>query len=175
MKFFLDTEFVARGQLLLPISIGIVSEGGDEYYVEVNSPWKQYASPWIMDNVGIHLKGRAVSPVVIEGEVKEFLTCAAVDEPLEFWAYWAAYDWVIFCEVMGGLLGLPENISPWVRDLAWLASSEEINGLGIENKKPHHALYDARQLRKQHAALEKRTRQQSKDGFFGEVLKNVLR
>lgn len=154
MKFFLDTEFSDKGRVLHPISIGIVAEDGREFYSEVFSLWRQDSpDPWIVENVGKYLDAdrQALAREDVGAKLREFIG----DEPAEFWAYWSAYDWVVFCQVMGGLMNLPKNVSPWVRDLAWLDPTlERIRALKVYNEKPHHALYDARELREQFARLQ---------------------
>lgn len=35
----------------------------------------------------------------------------------EFWAYFAAYDWVVFCWIWGGMMDLPDNFPRYCRDL----------------------------------------------------------
>jgi hypothetical protein len=150
MKFFLDTEFSDTGRVVHPISIGIVADDGREYYAEIASAWRTGADPWIVENVGKHLGLPTLFPTEAAKEIAEFIG----NEPAEFWAYWAAYDWVVFCQVFGGLMKLPKNVSPWIRDLAWLDPSlERIRALKVNNPKPHHALYDARELREQYARL----------------------
>lgn len=153
MKFFLDTEFWDDGSRVWPISIGIVSEDGREYYAECNEgTGEARKADWIKDHVTPHLfpPGIAKLNAEIASEIKEFIG----GEPAEFWAYWASYDWVVLCQIHGGLMNLPRNVSPWVRDLAWLDPTlERIRALKIHNPKPHHALYDARELRAQYQAI----------------------
>lgn len=150
MKYFLDTEFSDTGSVVHPISIGIVNENGDEYYTEISSPWRDTADPWILDNVGRYMgQMSARAPSYVRDDIIDYLG----DEPAEFWAYWASYDWVVFCQLMGGLMKLPKHVSPWVRDLAWLAPIEQIRALNVENRFPHHAMHDAFELREQYRRL----------------------
>jgi 3' exoribonuclease, RNase T-like len=153
LKFFLDTEFWDDGSRVWPISIGIVREDGREYYAECNEgTGMARQAEWIHDHVTPHLLPPTAAKLSghIADEVRRFVG----DTPAEFWAYWAAYDWVVFCQLMGGLLKLPKNISPWVRDLAWLDPSlHRIRALKVHNPKPHHALYDARELCEQYMRL----------------------
>lgn len=151
MKYFLDTEFFDDGTTVHPISIGIVREDGKEIYIEIQSAWRNNCDKWILENVAIHLEsahGMEKQQAAIA--IKEFIG----SDPAEFWAYWSAYDWVVMCQVFGGLMKLPKNVSPWIRDLAWLDPSlEKIRALKINNPRPHHALSDARELRDQYLAL----------------------
>jgi hypothetical protein len=177
MKYFLDTEFFDDSVTVHPISIGIVAEDGRELYVQIDSNWRDTADSWILDHVAIHLGPNVdLRPRDAAEDIRYFVG----DDPAEFWAYWAAYDWVVFCQVMGGLMKLPKNISPWVRDLAWLDPSlqhknispwvrdlawldpslQHIRALPVENPKPHHALFDARELREQYRLLQAKLRAQ---------------
>jgi hypothetical protein len=151
MKFFLDTEFSDTGLQVHPISIGIVREDGREWYGEIQSLWRLDCDPWILRNVAPHLESaHGMDRKQASIAIREFIG----DEPAEFWAYWAAYDWVVFCQVMGGLMTLPKNVSPWIRDLAWLDPTlARIRALEVVNPKPHHALFDARELREQYRLL----------------------
>lgn len=153
MKFFLDTEFLAEGHLLIPISIGIVSEDGREYYAECNEGvGMARKAEWIREHVTPHLMAPSAAKLnsQIAHEIKEYIGTTRA----EFWAYFAAYDWVVFCQLMGGLLALPPNVCSWIFDLAWLDPSlKRIRALNIHNPKRHHALYDARELREQYRLL----------------------
>lgn len=154
MKYFLDTEFWDDGSRVWPISVGIVAEDGREYYAECNEGvGAARNAEWIRDHVKPHLAPPGLT-AKLNSEIAADITEFIGDAPAEFWAYWAAYDWVVFCQVMGGLMELPKNVSPWIRDLAWLDPSlERIRALKIHNPKPHHALHDARELRDQYDAL----------------------
>lgn len=39
------------------------------------------------------------------------------DKPIEFYAYYADYDWVLFCSLFGRMLNLPENFPMYCIDL----------------------------------------------------------
>jgi len=53
MKYFLDTEFIENGPEFPVkfISIGIISEEGEEYYAVSNEFHKNEASEWVKENV----------------------------------------------------------------------------------------------------------------------------
>lgn len=148
---FFDTEFVEAGMSIYPVSIGMVRLDGHTFYSEIESPWREHASEWIMQNVAPHLTGELVRT---PAEVREALIDFVGEQPTEFWAYFAAYDWVVLCQLMGRLVELPENWSRFVRDLAWLdPTRERIHKLKVKNPKPHHALYDAVELRERFLKL----------------------
>lgn len=73
----------------------------------------------------------------------------ALFEGIEFWAYYADYDWVVFCSLFGRMIDLPKGLPMYCRDIKQLM--DEI-GLGVEWKRSHcpdpkgehNALVDAR-------------------------------
>ena len=73
-----------------------------------------------------------------------------------FWAYFAAYDWALFCWMMGGMLTMPREFPHYCNDLM-----QEVNRLGFSrinfpaNEAHHHALADAKWNRKLHQLLQK--------------------
>ena len=75
---------------------------------------------------------------------------------VEIWADVLAWDWVLFCELFGGGLGLPQQIHYIPRDLSTLlvlkgidpdTSREELGKMEYDYPQlklsKHHALYDA--------------------------------
>lgn len=67
----------------------------------------------------------------------------------EFWAYYADYDWVVFCSLFGRMIDLPKGFPMYCRDIKQLMDE---TGLGVEWKRSHcpdpkgehNALVDAR-------------------------------
>jgi hypothetical protein len=66
----------------------------------------------------------------------------------EFWAYYADYDWVVFCQLFGTMMDLPDGFPMYCRDI-----KQEVDRLGLNNmdlpapegqESEHHALHDAR-------------------------------
>jgi hypothetical protein len=62
----------------------------------------------------------------------------------EFWAYYADYDWVVFCQLFGTMMDLPEGFPMYCRDV-----KQECDRLGNpelpkQGKGEHNALADAR-------------------------------
>ena len=62
MKYWLDTEFIARPYTIDLISIGIVAESGREFYAESNETDWSKASPWTLENVRPQLDGKGHEP-----------------------------------------------------------------------------------------------------------------
>jgi hypothetical protein len=133
VRYFLDTEFQERGHLLLPISVGIVAEDGREFYAECAEFISGQASRWVRDNVLPKLTG----PAMLRPEMQAALTEFVTGDP-EFWAYYASYDWVVLCQIMGGLMNLPAGWPKHINDILWLGETRE------QSRPDHHALRDAR-------------------------------
>lgn len=144
MKYFLDTEFNETGGEKRPtidlISIGIVSETGRDYYAESSEFDAKACNPWVQENVLPKLRGEGKPRQIIMQEIIQFIG----DDKPEFWAYYADYDWVVFCWLFGPMVGLPENFPKLCMDLQqwWIQ-------LGRPDVKPpdppgeHDALIDA--------------------------------
>ena len=149
MRFFLDTEFIETGALhpIMPISIALVSEDGDEYYAEfTNVDWER-AGEWVITNVKPYLRGGNClkDRQIIANEIKEF-----VGESPEFWAYFADYDWVLMCQLYGRMVELPKTWPFFCLDIKqymWHfgVTKEQME---IPNLQEHDALADARWNRK---------------------------
>lgn len=147
MRYFFDTEFYERGHLhpIQLISLGIVAEDGRQFYVENAdvdlaslSDWlKQNVVPYLREKDALVLPHAEIGPAVVKfvgGDVRP-----------EFWAYFADYDWVLFCQLFGSMINMPESFPHFCRDLQqekWRLGCEKpvIEGCGPA----HNALADAR-------------------------------
>lgn len=146
MKYFIDTEFNERPGLLELISIGIVDEYGNEFYA-VSNEWKRRnCNDWVANNVLPYLEvdfSRWQSIAEIREGIVDF-----VDGSPEFWAYFADYDWVLFCWIFGRMIDLPNHFPMYCRDL-----KQEMDRLGVDrsqlppNYEIHNALEDAKWIR----------------------------
>lgn len=151
MIYFYDTEFRERGDRLQFISIGIVAADGREFYAV-----DQYATSshtdhvWLSENVVPRLqpKRHPVWRGQTQIEIARDLGLFIGDDRPEFWAYYGAHDWVVLCNLMGNMTGLPAGW-PWLaRDLR-----VELDRCGLEHVKDegrddeHNALADARWVR----------------------------
>jgi hypothetical protein len=164
MKYFFDTEFIEDGKTIDLISIGIVAEDGREYYACNDECDLSKASDWVRKNVIVHLpskhhginpRNHNVSPSVrqdiltwkiretIAAEITSF--CLQTDKEIEFWAYYASYDWVAICQLWGRMLDLPESFPMYCRDLKQEADRLSVDlSKEIPTENEHHALADAR-------------------------------
>lgn len=145
MRIFFDTEFIEDGKTIDLISIGMVREDGAALYMENKECKLWLANDWVKENVIPHLTGEndAWDRVQIATAVKNFVG----DRP-EFWAYYAAYDWVALCQLYGTMMRLPKGWPMYCRDFKqWLdehGNPELEKHRGVE----HNALDDALWLKR---------------------------
>lgn len=132
MRYYLDTEFIENGATIDLISIGIHCEDGREFYVLNNDCDHSKASGWVKDNVLIHLPekanrrniassnvdlfGKYASHARIATEVINFCNPEIYGKP-DFWAYYADYDWVVFCQLFGTMMDLPKGFPMYCHDI----------------------------------------------------------
>jgi len=136
MKYFFDTEFHEYKRdgvnTIELISIGIVAEDGREYYAESSDFDMEAAknNQWLKENVIDRLwsrqadkapfnrwirdggKGGLLHESEIAGDIVRFVG----DDP-QFYAYYADYDWVVFCWLFGRMIDLPKGFPMYCRDL----------------------------------------------------------
>ena len=55
MKYWIDTEFIAKPFTLDLVSIGLVAEDGREFYAESSEVDWSKASPWMLKNVRLDI------------------------------------------------------------------------------------------------------------------------
>ena len=174
MKYFIDTEFKEQPNTIDLISIGIVCEDGSELYainkdVNLKSVWKD---EWLKDNVLLQIykdkihgdmrnrfrftyrtmkmifreSGRTISE--IRYDILGFMNYM-MNQPIEFYGYYADYDWVVFCWIFGRMIDLPDGMPMYCRDLKQMMDDK---GLDKEWKRKncpntegeHNALVDAK-------------------------------
>jgi hypothetical protein len=167
MRYWFDTEFIERGSEypIELLSIGIVAEDGREFYAEAKWTPLSHANDWVVARVLPYLDRKDHSQEVHENcplmsrtdmaqAIKIF--CDPQYGKPEFWAYYADYDWVVFCQLFGTMMDLPEGWPMYCRDIKQWADDIEVvkRELGTEpnyklrlpeqGKGEHYALADAR-------------------------------
>jgi hypothetical protein len=158
MKYWIDTEFIEDGKTIDLISIGIVAEDGRELYLGNRQCDFTKASQWVKDHVLVpmgfdfsspNIPMRPIAPdfwvtrEAIAKSVAEFC-CVGLHGKPEIWAYYADYDWVVFCQLFGTMMDLPDGFPMYCRDI-----KQECDRLGNpklpeQGKGEHNALDDAR-------------------------------
>ncbi len=162
MLYFLDTEFIEDGETIDLISIGLVAEDGREYYA-VNEECKFcMASPWVWNNVLDPMEIKIWSNHTFTANkettealksrnqiAKDIIEFVGETTP-EFWSDYAAYDWVVLCQLFGTMVDLPTGFPMYCNDIQQLRTYlgyrdiEPPTQVGI----PHNALEDAKYVKK---------------------------
>ncbi len=154
MKYFLDTEFNDTGSKIDLISIALVNEMGrelcftsSEFDVEA-----AYSKPWLVENVLPLLPPRPYwkTRKEIKEEIIKFL---GRDARPQFWAWFAAYDWVAMCQLFGGMMLLPK---PFPMNCMDLKQEHILAGSPVlpkQMERQHDCLEDAKWNRVVHGIL----------------------
>ncbi len=161
LKYFVDTEFIENGTTIDLISIGIVSSDGREFYAENIDADLFKASDWVKENVIPQLWsrestentfsdwvknggfGNLLSKESIAKNIKRF--CNPIEHGLpEFWGYYSDYDWVVFCQLFGTMMQLPDNYPMYCLDLKQWCKQLGDPELPAQGKGEHSAILDAR-------------------------------
>ena len=177
MKLFFDSEFTGLHQYTTLISIGVITESGHTFYAEFNDYNKGQMDTWIQTNVINNLKFNTVlkhvSNNIDEYEIKDsssVITDSFLDwlnqlkekysvDRFEIWSDCLAYDWVLFCELFGGALNVPDYIHYIPFDICTLF---ELKGLDSDTNRQefaqmegnkHNCLYDAKVIKKCYEVL----------------------
>lgn len=146
MREFLDTEFDEDGKTIELISIALVAEDGREFYACSTEVDLTRVSPWVRDNVLPHLPPvgdpRWMPRAQIRDGVRRHIE-TSLTKP-EFWAYYADYDWVAFCQLFGRMIDLPKGWPMFCRDLKQLSVDVGSPRHPAQDGQAHNALEDAR-------------------------------
>lgn len=161
MRIFYDCEFVERGRDL-PIqlvSIGLIREDNQRLYL-INEECLSNVMkhPWLSVNVVPYLPIHMDSSIIFEWsrEHWEYDNVVALDKLVmqvrefvqatpnaELWAYYGAYDHVVFCQLFGSMAELPAGIPMFTHELQQLAEENPHIKLPPDPQAMHHALHDA--------------------------------
>lgn len=145
MKWFLDTEFNEHDERITLISIALVSDQGHEYYAVSNEFDPAKCGDWVKENVLPLLPPQDTwkRRKEIARDIVRLFSRGATNE---VWAYFAAYDWVAFCQLFGRLVDVPRPIPQYCMDL-----KQEMHRRGVNKRQlpkqlgtKHNALEDAR-------------------------------
>lgn len=151
MRYWFDTEFIECGPAY-PIhflSLGMVAEDGRELYVQRKNARRDVESSgneWLIDNVLPHLKPEGTPFNLIAKRIHAFVDPERFGKP-EFWAYYADYDWVVFCQIFGRMIDLPKGFPMYCRDLKQLLDEQDLRVTKQDPSTEHSALNDARWTR----------------------------
>lgn len=107
-----------------------------------------------------------IKPFVYNHPHIDYIPHSGQKDSIEFYAYYADYDWVVFCQLFGRMIDLPKGFPMYCRDIKQILDEKQekrnayeehtpgaFNPLNIKErndypkqdpKTEHHALYDAR-------------------------------
>jgi 3' exoribonuclease, RNase T-like len=149
MRYYLDTEFDETPDRLALISLALRAQDGRELYLVSNDVNPDDCNPWVRANVWPHLAALSVSYIGPPGEFPRHIEAFVADDSgPEFWGYYSAYDWFLFCRLWGGMLLMPRRFPKVCYDLKQLADTL-LPGVRFKDACPppstaHNALADAR-------------------------------
>jgi hypothetical protein len=144
MKYWMDTEFIARPYTIDLVSIGLVSEDGGEFYAESSEVDWSKANQWTLQTVRPQLDGSGMLREEICYPIRRFTDG---DETPVFWGYFPAYDWVAFSWLFGNMDEFPFHFPQLCLDIKQLAIELGDPELPHQLGARHHALADARWTR----------------------------
>lgn len=162
MKYFIDTEFAESPCTIELISVAIVAEDGREFYAESTDFKYSMANDWVKANVIPQLwsrqeeiefpftwprhpkiEGGPLAKSSIGHDIRRFIG----DDKPQFWGYYSAYDWVVFCWLQGSMIQLPKGWPMYCRDIKQWCDQLGNPQLPSHDNDQHHALDDARWIR----------------------------
>ena len=155
--YYFDTEFIEQRGYLEPISIGMVCEDGREFYAVSNEFHVDRADPWVVANVIAKLPplSQRTSLATIAVDLRAFV----VDDAPSFVAYFASYDWVVLCWLLGGrMVDVPKGWPMFPMDLKQAMVERGVTRRMLPAQPAgteHNALDDARWVRDAHAVVYK--------------------
>lgn len=147
MKFFLDTEFSERGPRfpITLISIGIVSETGKRMYAVSSEFREEDCNDWVKSNVlpNLNVCGERSSLKEIADWTRQFVDSVCDGDKPEFCGYYCDYDWVVFAQMFGTMMDLPDGWPMYCRDIKQLCDDLGNPELPKQTGAEHNALSDA--------------------------------
>lgn len=117
-RYFLDFEFHERGDILWPISTGLVDSRGRELYIEFlfDEDEVRRTNPWVAQNVLTQLSWEVYDRMTRHEAAERILDfVGAPAQPaesqrrIEFWGHFPSTDWVLFYRLFGRMIDLPSH------------------------------------------------------------------
>jgi hypothetical protein len=149
MKLFLDCEFTQLNRDTKLISLALVSETGDEYYVELTDTYRVAdCSNFVIQNVLPQLNLPTSGQTLVEAQASLLAFLTNLEGPLEICSDAPDWDWDFFCQMAYVDHRWPANVTNRATNLIQLFKHLEADDIGNVTlpEIPHHALLDARLL-----------------------------
>jgi hypothetical protein len=149
VKLFLDCEFTQLNKDTKLISLALVTETGDEFYVELTDTYAiEDCSEFVVHHVLPQLDKQTHGVPLIEAQQALKMFLDRFEGPLEVCTDAPGWDWNFFCDLAyvnhnwpQHVLNRPTNLIELFQDLG-----SEIDIDLTLTELPHHALFDARIL-----------------------------
>lgn len=157
-ELFLDCEFTQLNQSTKLISLALVAETGESFYVELTDTYLVAdCSDFVIQHVlpQLDLQRHGLSLIDAQASLREFLN--RFNEPLEVCSDAPEWDWDFFCQLAYVEHEWPAHVANLPTNLIQLFRHLEANDIGdvpIPDL-PHHALLDARLLAELYQRLSK--------------------
>jgi hypothetical protein len=180
MRCYFDTEFTGLHQKTTLISIGCITESGNQFYAESTEYDRTQVDTWIQEHVLDNLLYNDVQKTDIIEETPTYFGMKGTETlianhlelwlesatPAEMWSDCLSYDWVLFVQLWGHAFNLPTHIYYIPFDLCTALklygidpdiNREEFVGFSEteRGKNKHNALWDAQVIKKCVEKLEK--------------------
>jgi hypothetical protein len=149
MKLFLDCEFTQLNQDTKLISLALVSEGGDEFYVELTDTYQvEDCSEFVIENVLPQLALPEHGKTMAEAQELLLAFLGNLNGNVEICSDAPDWDWCFFCQLAYVDHRWPSNVINQATNLLRLFRDLEAVDIGDMTipELPHHALLDARLL-----------------------------
>lgn len=157
VRYFYDCEFIEDGRTIELVSIGVVCEDGREFYAVSTEFDPERAGKWVRRNVLPKLPSPSSplwkSRARIRDDLMKFLVPRPGIEP-ELWAWVAAYDHVVLCQLWGAMTELPSSMPRYTRELRQHWEAHGCPPLPAVPDDAHDALADARHNLAKFEAIE---------------------
>ena len=127
--------------------MGMVCEDGRELYFEVDHSHVEL-SQWVKDHVVPYLTWEPHKRITQSEAGQRILDFLRDDSNPEFWANFAAYDWICVCQSFGTMMDLPSHFPKFCLDIQqfWTNKCGKPHKSTVRPDKPanqHNALADA--------------------------------
>lgn len=176
INIYFDTEFTGLQKDTNLISIGLISETGEEFYAEFSSINTEVLDSWIRNNVlnnTVKYGNLQVTDLVLDETNYHFGTKEEIRVELEAWLKQyndvqlisdvCHYDMVLFIDIFGTAFDIPSIVNPYCYDInndialycdisykeAFNLNREDFlseEGIDIKGVK-HNSLYDAKVIK----------------------------
>jgi hypothetical protein len=147
MKLFLDCEFTQLNQDTKLISLALVSEARDEFYVELTDTYQvEDCSDFVIQHILPQLDLPLYGMSLAEAQASLGVFLGSIEDQLEVCSDAPDWDWDFFCQLAYVDHKWPSHVANRPTNLIHLFRHFETDDLNDVTllELPHHALLDAR-------------------------------